>query len=142
MRKEVRAVALAVLVAVGVVVAGVASSSTGLPDPRGRDAYTAPWRDGAKFLRVQHLGQHFAIVTISEARVIGSLKVTERSANGAYLAERNLILMADEAGIAQLAGEQPTREWWDRFVGIQRGVPRDALPLPKLPSAETRGGSH
>lgn len=140
MRKKIRAVALSVLVAFGVALVGVASVGSGLPVPRGRDAYRAPWRDGAKFLRVQHLGQHFAIVTISEARIVSAMRVTERGRGGAWVADRKVLLMADEAGIAQLGDERPSREWWDRVLGIERGAPREPILAPQLPTAEVRGG--
>ncbi len=134
--KSLRAV-LAVMLALLIV--GVSGAGEiGLPVSGLREAYRAPWRDGAKLIRVQHLGEHLALVTIAPARVIGSIKVTE-TRDGAFLAERTVLLIGDEIAMAEADFAQPSRAWWDRVLGIERGMPRERMPATPLPSASTRG---
>ncbi len=135
--KSLRAV-LAYMTLALLIVGVSGASEIGLPASGLREAYRAPWRDGAKLIRVQHLGPHLALVTIAPARVIGSIKVTE-TVGGAFLAERTVLLMGDEVALAEADFEAPTRAWWDKVLGIERGMPREPLPATPMPTAATPG---
>ena len=126
----------AVLVVAAVLIAGAlgASESIDLPT-RGSEGYRSPWRDGAKVLHVEELGEHYALLTIRPSRVVDSISVTER-AGGEYVGQRTVILLADEVGLARLGDTKPTRAWWDKVIGIRRGAPLPKLETPRLPSAE------
>jgi len=133
-----RSTKLRAVLALGVLlIAGVlgASESIDLPT-RGEEAFRAPWQDGAKVLRVETLGAHHAIVTISPARIVDARTVTRRGADGSFIGEYQVLLLADEFGVATTA--KPTRAWWDRVLGIERGAPRERMPAPRLPSAADR----
>lgn len=134
--KRIRAVVIGVLV---VLVMGVSGrGETGLPESGLRGAYAVPWRDGAKVIRVQTLGKHFALVTVSPARVIDSITVTERDGRGGFLREYSVFLVGDEFGMATAGEIKPTREWWDRMLGIERGAPRERIQAPRFPGADQR----
>lgn len=138
MKTKFRAV---VLIAALGLLAGVlgARDATSFPSPDRRAAFQVAWRDGANYLQVKMAGKHYAIVTLSDARVIDSRRVTVRNNRGDLLRENLVILMADEVGMAE-AMEKPSPEWWDMVLEIKRGAPQEnLLPPPSFPSAEMKG---
>lgn len=126
----------AVLAFGALAIAGVLGASEPSEFPtRGKEAYRAPWQDGAKVIRVQSLGPHYALVTVNPSRVIDSIRVTERTADGGLLSERTVLLLGDEYGLSQAKGK-PSRAWWDEVLGIRRGAPVPPMPAPRLPGAD------
>ncbi|MGA7617026.1 MAG: hypothetical protein WBX15_17790 [Thermoanaerobaculia bacterium] len=125
---------LCAVVAVASLIACVlGASEIGPPRPSHR-GWTVPWRDGAKILRVQECGKHYAIVTLDLSRVVDTVRVTDRGPHGEWLGERTAILLADEYGHATMK-EKPTRAWWEKALEINR-EPAPQLAPPHLPTAE------